>query len=321
MCRISDTLRQHIPDSLPPRHPALPALTLMGGDARQLAMAAYFSQAGYSVQIIGLGDTPPTGVRVCHDMTRALEECDLLILPLPVTRDGIHVFTALDSHTDISLEALSQSLSHRPHVRVFGGRIPSDWSSSLRAYGCSVTDFYEREDVQIKNAHITAEGAIMTAMELTDTTVLGSSVAVIGYGRIGQYLSRMLVALGASVTVYARRSAALAQAVSDGCSTRYTTQLSTLTGGYDVIFNTVPARLIGKDILSIMPCQTLLIDLASAPFGIDPEAAGEATARCGLGVIFSPSIPGRYAPKSAGKVIAEGILSALKESQEGGESP
>ena len=176
--------------------------------------------------------------------------------------------------------------------------------------GCHVTDYYDSQDIQIKNARITAEGAIMTAMELTDTGILGASVAVIGYGRIGQYLSRLLTVWGARVTVYARRAESLAQASSDGCATHDMTQLGTLTQGYQVIFNTVPSRLIGHEILSQMPCQTLLIDLASAPFGIDPEAARELTARCGLGVVYAPSVPGRYAPKSAGEVIAQSILSA-----------
>lgn len=319
MCRTSDTLRQHISDPRTSQHPARPALTLLGGDARQLSMAAHFSKAGYDVQAMGLGDIPPAGVRVCHDLTRALEGCEMLILPLPVTRDGVHVFTPLDSSADISFDALAESLTHRPHMQIFGGRIPHEWTHRLNALGCTVTDYYDREDVQIQNARITAEGAIMTAMEMTDVGLLGTPIAVIGYGRIGQFLSRMLVALGAKVTVYARRAASLAQASSDGCATRHISELSSLTKGYNVIFNTVPSRLIGKDILSVMPCETLLVDLASPPFGIDPEAAGEATARCGLGVIFAPSLPGRYAPRSAGVVIAEGIVSALSEQQRGGE--
>ncbi len=317
MCRTSDTLLQHISDPLAPRHPARPALTLLGGDARQLSIAAHFTKAGYDVQAMGLGDIPPAGVRVCRDLVRALEGCEMLILPLPVTRDGVHIFTPLDDSADISFDALAELLAHRPAPHVFGGRIPREWAHRLSALGCSVTDYYDREDVQIKNARITAEAAIMTAMEMTDVGLLGTPMAVIGYGRIGQSLSRMLVAFRAQVTVYARRAASLAQAFSDGCTPRHITQLTTLTQGYGVIFNTVPVRLIDKDILSVMPCETLLIDLASPPFGIDPEAAGDATARCGLGVIFAPSLPGRYAPRSAGIVIAQGIMSALSEQQRG----
>ena len=317
MCRTTDTI-QHISPSHAAQSPARPALTLLGGDARQLSIATRFSQAGYEVRIMGVGDSPPHGVRVCHDLGKALTGSRLLVLPLPTTRDGEHIYTPLDTQTKISFPQLCEGLSRLPSVHVFGGRIPREWSHSLSAIGCTVTDYYDREDIQIKNARITAEGALMTAMEMTDTGILGTPMAVIGYGRIGQYLSRMLVALGAQVTVYARRSASRAQAASDGCATHDTTHLSTLTQGYGVIFNTVPERLIGKEILSVMPCGTLVIDLSSPPFGIDPEAAGEATARCGLGVVFAPSLPGRYAPQSAGTVIAEGIMSALAQEEGGG---
>lgn len=318
MCRITDTSLQHIPAPTIP-HPARPTLTLLGGDARQLFLASHFAKVGYRVQAMGLADPSASHVRVCHDLTRALDGSEIIILPLPVTRDGIHIFTPLDSMTAIPFADLTEQLARRPSAHVFGGRIPKEWCHQLDAIGCTVTDYYDREDVQIKNARITAEGALMTAMEMTDTGILGTPMAVIGYGRIGQYLSRILVALGASVTVYARRAASLAQAASDGCATRHISELSSLTDGFGAVFNTVPSRLIGKDILSVMPCDTLMIDLASPPFGIDPDAAGEATSRCGLGVIFAPSLPGRYAPKSAGTVIAEGILAALAEQERGGE--
>lgn len=59
----------------------------------------------------------------------------------------------------------------------------------------------------------------MTAMELTDTALLGSRMAVIGYGRIGQFLARLLLAMGVSVTVCARRAESLAFARGDGCAT------------------------------------------------------------------------------------------------------
>lgn len=321
MCKTRDIIQTHISVSDAPQHLPQPAptLALIGGDARQRFLADYFIKAEYRVKAMGLGDALPQSIRVCHDIARVLEDSELVILPLPCTRDGIHIFTPLDSQVAIPFASLAEQLAHHPSAHVFGGRIPEAWRHQLDAMGCTVTDYYNREDVQIKNARITAEGALMTAMELTDTGILGTPTAVIGYGRIGQYLSRILISLGSSVTVYARRSASLAQAASDGCATRHISELSSLTAGFGVIFNTVPVRLIGKDILSVMPCHTLLVDLASPPFGIDPDAAGEATSRCGLGVIFAPSLPGRYAPKSAGEVIAQGILSALAEQAEGGE--
>lgn len=289
------------------------ALTVLGGDARQLALAARLSELGYHVNAIGLGDRVPELVRLCHHFQRAAEGSRIWILPLPVTRDGVQVSCPLQPQYSLSLSELVSTAARTSGIRIFGGRIPEAWVDELSSVGASVTDYYTREDLQIKNARITAEGALMTAMELTDTILLGASMAVVGYGRIGQLLSRMLVSLGVKVTAFARREESLALAASDGCHTERMTNLGRLTTGYDVIFNTVPARIMKRDVLMSMPCSTLIIDLASSPGGIDPEAAGEATRRCGLHIVYAPALPGRYAPATAGCVIADCIASALEE--------
>ena len=57
-------------------------------------------------------------------------------------------------------------------------------------------DYYEDEGVLLRNAAITAEGAIALAMERTDRTLLGSRVLILGGGRISQALAPRLRALG-----------------------------------------------------------------------------------------------------------------------------
>ena len=166
--------------------------------------------------------------------------------------------------------------------------------------------------------------------ELTDTALLGSRMAVIGYGRIGQFLARLLLAMGVSVTVCARRAESLAFARGDGCATLplrsdgQAAGMSALAHGYDVIFNTVPAPVLGRRLLEETDPRTLILDLASAPGGVDPEASalfaagGEGASgpagRAGLPwhaclrIVRAPSLPGRYAPATAGNVLADAIL-------------
>ena len=73
---------------------------------------------------------------------------------------------------------------------------------------------------------------------------------------------------------------------------------------YDVIFNTVPARLFDKEIIDELPPDVLLIDLASVPGGVDFAAAKDR----GIKAIWALSLPGKYAPESAGKIIGETLL-------------
>lgn len=300
-------------------------LTLLGGDARQLFLSELLSEAGYGIRLMGLDEAEdgaltaeavrqtPRGVKTLHRLDRALEGADGIVLPYPATKDGMTVYAPLNTRHTITLEAVGAYAQKHPEVRVFGGRMPAPWVRELREAGCSVTDYEDSEAFLIQNARLTAEGAVMTAMELTDTALLGAPMAVIGYGRIGRLLAHLLTALGARVTVVARRSESRAEASAMGYDALSLSDISRLREGYEVIFNTVPAVTLDKALLTTLPCRTKIIELASAPGGLDPEGVAEATGRCGLQVIRAPGIPGRYAPKAAGRAIADSILSVMEE--------
>jgi dipicolinate synthase subunit A len=328
---VSDTENPAPPD---PR----PAVIAIGGDARQTEVIRTLSDAGYTVSAVGVGnaETLPAGVRRYARLLRSPEDISIdapatpeadshgvLLLPLPVSRDGETVCCPLDPEAHVTLADVAEWMTVCPFWTLVGGRLPTDFAHRL-ARTCGrerVIDYYEREDVQIKNARITAEGAVMTAMERTDTAILSGHMAVVGYGRIGRFLAGLLRGFNADVTVCARRGEVLAQAACDGNRTLRLRgareDLLPLCHGYDVIFNTVPAPLFGLEVMEAMDAHTLLIDLASAPGGVDAEAVrlffeqGEGrTARPQM--VCVPSLPGRYAPRTAGQVIAQAVLDILR---------
>ena len=86
-------------------------------------------------------------------------------------------------------------------------------------------------------------------------------------------------------------------------------EYSSVKDRYDVIFNTVPALVVGEEILSRQDPDTLLLELASAPGGIHRQAAE----RCGLRVVDAPSLPGRFSPKASGELIKEAVYHMLRE--------
>ena len=315
-----------------------PAVVAIGGDARQAAVIRTLSGAGYKVSAVGLGNAEglPAGVRMYTQLSRAMADISIgaltapevslpgvLLLPLPVSRDGETVFCPLDPEVHVTLGEVADRMVACPGWLLLGGRLPADFTDRL-ARTCGqdrIMDYYEREDVQIRNARITAEGAVMTAMELTDTAILSGHMAVVGYGRIGRFLAGILRGMGADVTVCARRGETLAQAACDGNRILRLTgakeDLFTLCHGYDVIYNTVPAPLFSLGVMEAMDDRTLLVDLASAPGGVDAEAArlfleqgAVRTARPRM--VRVPSIPGRYAPEAAGQVIADAVLDILR---------
>ena len=140
-------------------------------------------------------------------------------------------------------------------------------------------------------------------MRELDITLHGSRSAVIGYGRIGRLLTQRLISLGSEVTAIARSPEALASAYADGADTAHIRTLCSSMSGADVIFNTVPALMLDGEALGVIGKNTLVIDLASAPGGVDKSEAK----RLGVRVIWALSLPGKHCPRTAAEIICEAV--------------
>lgn len=303
----------------------LPAhrFAVIGGDGRMTHLAQRLTEEGYPVSLLGCGkECLPTHegggeLRICTTFTKATENATAIILPLPATRDGERVHCPRDPSCTVTFDELSALLVRRPATVLFGGKLPPDFTDGSREISPRAVDYYDNPVLQLRNAYITAEAALMTAMELTDRTLRDTSVAVLGYGRIGKYLARLLRTLGAEVTVCARREESLFEAAAEGCHPLLITDGDSMGGLYPlcrnhaILFNTVPAHVMTREFLLRLEREVLLIDLASAPFGVCDGDVREATARNGLRYLRAPSLPGSYAPRDAGRIIAECILDML----------
>ncbi len=147
-----------------------------------------------------------------------------------------------------------------------------------------------------ENGLLTAEGALFTAVARMNRALRGAQCLVIGYGRIGKALTGLLRGLGAAVTVAARREESRREAGENSVSIQ---DMPQALPRMDVIFNTVPAPVLGEKELRNVNPQCVLIDLASAPYGIDRDAA-EAL---GFRAFLESGLPGRYCPLSAAETL------------------
>lgn len=155
-------------------------------------------------------------------------------------------------------------------------------------------DLLQDEGYLWKNAQITAHCAVTVAVSVLPVTLEGCPILICGWGRIGKCLSQLLRCCGAAVTVAARKPQDRAALAALGYDAEDTTDLD-LTG-YRVIFNTVPAPLLSKEMLLNCRHDCVKIELASKP-GIDGED-----------VIQAGGLPGQYAPESSGKLIARTVF-------------
>lgn len=284
-------------------------IALLGGDERQIYAARELARSGRRVTVWGLGNCAARvfPAETADTWESAVADARAVILPLPASTDGVRVNSPFTGEGEgLRLDALTDAL--KEDCLLLGGKLPE---TVLRAGRFRAVDYFDSEVLQVRNALPTAEGAIFLAMRELPVCLSGSVAAVIGYGRIGSLLSEKLTALGTSVTVYARRAEVLAQAELRNCRAERIQEgvPLRLPTGCRVVFNTVPHWLLTDDVLRTVPADCVLIDLASAPGGIDRSAAE----KYGIRTVWGTALPGKCVPETAGAILAGTIGELLTE--------
>lgn len=270
-------------------------IVFIGGDHRQTVALSLLSEK-YEVAAVGFdGFSGELGnaVRV-EELEKAVNGAFAVVLPLPYTRDKLHIFAPLCSSEILVEDVLAAAV---PTARIYGGMLDDYITARAR----NAVDYYESEELQIMNSVPTAEGAIAIAMEELPITLFDAKAVVIGFGRVAKLLAHRLCSLGVKVTVCARREDDRAYARAYGYDTVDFGVLGEAMGEADVIFNSVPHHVITPDMYRYIRHGTPLIDLASRPGGLDFERAKQ----YGLNVIWALSLPGKVAPVTAGRIIAD----------------
>lgn len=180
------------------------------------------------------------------------------------------------------------------NITIIGGNLQN---AALPGRNC--IDLLRDPQYLAQNAAITAECAIRIAGNNLPVVFDGCPMLVIGWGRIGKCLAFKLKALGADVTVAARKDNDRATARSLRFHTRDTAKLNFGLSHYRVIFNTVPAPVLEAEQTALCRKDCIMIDLASKQ-GIFSDT-----------VIWARGLPNRDAPESSGYLIAGSVLRIL----------
>ncbi len=280
---------------------------IFGGDNRQVYMALGFLSKGYSVA------TYHTHTTVTHEnctelasLSELFESCNVLVGPIPMSRDKITINAA--THVEDLTIARVAELLNGDHL-LFGGIIPSAITKACDTLGTHYYDLMKDERITILNAVATAEGTIMEAIASSDRNLHASKCLVLGYGRCAKVLSAKLKSLDAHVLVAARSEEALAFAQAMGLSTVTLPYIKCVLPSCDYIFNTIPSLILTPDCLDYVNKHACIIDIASAPGGLDYSYAE----KLHLNAKLCLSLPGKVAPKTSADILITTILSLIKE--------
>lgn len=241
------------------------------------------------------------------DSARSFEEAvraaRIIVGGIPLIRNG-HLFQG-PKMPEIGEDAFFAGV--RPGQKLFGGVLPDAFRKRCQEHGVECHDFMKDEALTVFNAVATAEGAILEALQHQKTNICGSRSLVLGYGRCGRVLADRLAGLKAEVTVCCRNPVARTMAETMGFDTLAPENLPEKIGTFEYIYNTVPAGMLPGELLKKMSRQALIIDIASAPGGVDYEAAGQFHIQARL----CPGLPGKYAPKTSGEALARYVAETM----------
>lgn len=284
-------------------------VTFVGGDARQLEVINKMVELDATVNLIGFDHVQLAigGVNKLEMSPDVFAETDVVVLPAVGTDDNGRVETIF-SNKELLLG--DEHVAQLPkHAKVFTGMAKPYLRSICQHHGIQLVELFERDDVAIYNSIPTAEGALMMAIQHTDFTIHGSTSMVLGLGRTGLTMARVLKGIGARVKAGVRKPEHYARALEMGFEPFYTSELIDHVADVDLLFNTVPAAIVTAKVISRLPHRCLIIDLASKPGGTDFRFAEKR----GIKAILAPGLPGIVAPKTAGRIIANTLCQLLLE--------
>ena len=257
----------------------------IGGDYRNLLLSQMLREK-YSVVDYGLGS----------ENKEVLKECmksNCLIFPIPFSKDEKNIYSPL-SDEDIPIKKCIENVENKI---IFAGKIDNNTRAIFENNNNLVIDIAEDKDFIKKNAIPTAEGIVKCIIDKTEITIDNSNVLVIGFGNIGEKTAELLKNLNANVYCYDINKHKVANIESRGYNVL--NNLNNYISKMDVIVNTAPAMVIDKEKFQFITKETLIIDVASKPGGIDFVYAKEN----GFDVIQYLGIPGKVAPRTSARYM------------------
>lgn len=289
---------------------------IIGGDLRQVYMAQILAEQGYRVCVYGLckeiSQDMQTNVKngepvLCEkSMADAVQKSGIIIAPIPMTKNKKDLNNQAGKD-DLGLNELAEALKEGQYF--FAGCIPDGFRDKAADNGVVCCDFMKKEELAIYNSIATAEGAIAEAIQKSPLNLHRNECLVLGYGKCGKTLAAYLKGMFCRVTVCARRPDVRSEASILADEVISFDDIPDNLKQYSFIFNTIPNMIMDRSLLMSVKKQAIIIDIASAPGGVDFTAAKE----LGIPAWLCPGLPGKYAPESSARAMTDVLMQEMQQ--------
>ncbi len=228
----------------------------------------------------------------------AIENHDVIVLPMPLTRDNVNV----NGTKDLKINDLYSRINDK--TVVISSQTPDEAVFESNKF----YNYSQNEDFLHDNAYITAEGALGHLLQYSQKTLKASSVLILGWGRIAKYLHKLITIFTSSVSVALRNKQMLRALKDNGIDAYPIEDINRIINRYDIVINTIPSRVLSKDTLINTKSNAYISELASSPGGYDHSLA----ITLGKSSHVLRGLPGLCAPESAGEVLGKCIISYIE---------
>lgn len=281
-------------------------ISVIGGDLRIVKLIEMLAKDGFEIKTYALEKIKNIkNVKKCNTLEETIENSDIIIGPIPISSDNTHINTPFSDKL-LTIDEFSLKITGK---KLIAGSIKPELYQLNDNKDIEIIDILNREELAVLNAISTAEGAIQIAMDESIRTIHGSNVLILGYGRIGRVLAKMLEGIGANVYCEARKNIDLAWIKAYGYKPVHENELSKSLSKYDIIMNTIPAMILDEKKLKKVKKECLIIDLASNPGGVDRTVAKKLK----LKTIWALTLPGKVAPLTSAEFIKDAIYNIFEE--------
>ncbi len=283
-------------------------IAVVGGDRREQEIARLAAATGATVRAFGFPwpQGGIAGVTLATSAATALEGARFALFPIPGIAPTGALFAPAAAEPIIPDRAMLSAMRQSAHIILGWG--DDRLKAHAQALGITLHEYEWDQDLMLLRGPAIIEGLLKVVIENTTITIHKANVAVVGQGSIGFLLARYMVALGAHVHVAARNPVQRAAAYAAGAEVHTLDALIGLAPRLDMVFSTVPSRVVGGDVLGRLPAHALVVDLAAPPGGVDFDAAKA----LGLKVVWARGL-GSRAPVTVGASQWSGVRPRIEK--------
>ncbi len=276
------------------------SIAILGGDLRQCHSAEYLHSCGWDVTCFNTPDFPyHSGITVEETLPQALAQADTVLLPTPLSKDGIHLFQADSQRPPCPLEEVWEHVN--PKQAIAAHSLSKEQTALLGKKGCKVFQFAKLPVFARENALLTAEGLLSELIRYTPFSLSSARVLLLGYGCCGSAIGTLLHPLCRSIYVLEQDLEKQALAEKKGICPIQKEDFPMVLPHCSLVINTIPAAVLEKEWIQELPGSCHIFDIASSPFGFEDRLTEDFL----LPYFRLPGLPGRFSPESSGQAIGK----------------